>query len=100
MHQHFDDFVCLQLLQHASGSERYLRVSTNETTWAISDNIDDGGESWILSGPAGGVCPAQKSKSGKGWTSWQNVDADKDGWVEWADWVIKLTPSTHSGAYD
>ena len=52
---------CLQVLQHASGSKRYLRVGTGSTLWAINATMDGGG--WIFSGSAGGFCPAQSSNS-------------------------------------
>merc|ERR1712080_810471 len=45
------------LLQHASGSKRYLRVGTGNTNWGISSTID-GSSYWICSGSAGGLCPA------------------------------------------
>merc|ERR1712037_372722 len=50
------------VLQHSSGSDKYLRVNTGKVNWGISDDIDGGG-SWILSASAGGICPAQASNS-------------------------------------
>ena len=49
-------------LEHASGTKLYLRVPTGSTYWQISDTID--GTSFtprIVSGSAGGLCPAQPS---------------------------------------
>ena len=57
-----DGIDCLQVLQHSSGSEQYLTVKTGTSNWGISPDIDGGG-SWIKSGSAGGICPAQASNS-------------------------------------
>merc|ERR1712226_935360 len=59
------------LLQHSSGSNRYLRVRTGGTQWGTGDTIDEN-KAWIISGSAGGVCPAQpsndvNSRIGHGW---------------------------------
>ena len=66
----------LQLLQHASGSNLYLRVPTGQSSWMISDTIDELG-SWIASASAGTVSPASPSNSVSkrmGYTSWQYDD--------------------------
>ena len=91
-----NDIDCLQLLQHSSGSERYLRVATTgESDWAIDSTIDEFG-GWIRSASAGSSCPAHSENSlseSFGDKSWQYYDDDKDGLVEGN---IKLTCSTHS----
>ena len=70
----------LQLLQHASGSNLYLRVPTGTTLWMIGSTID-GDSGWIESASAGTVSPASPSNSVNkrtGQTSWQYGDAN--GW--------------------
>merc|ERR1712181_125434 len=70
------------VLQHSSGSDKYLRVGTGSVNWGISKAID-GDSSWIISGSAGGVCPAQASNSRSnrlGFKSWQYGDGN--GWKE------------------
>ena len=57
-----DGIDCLQVLQHSSGSDHYLRVATGKYVWLISDDID-GNLAWIQSASAGGICPAQASNS-------------------------------------
>ena len=87
-----DGIDCLQVLQHSSGSERYLRVATDSTNWGISDDINDEG-SWIISASAGGVCPAQASNSRSdrlGVKSWQYAD---NGWKEG---IINVKCLTHT----
>ena len=70
---------CLQVLQHASGSKIYLRVATGTTNWGISSTINGKG-AWIVSGSAGGSCPAQSSNSvseRRGFKRWQYPDNGK-----------------------
>ena len=75
----FNGIDWLQVLQHASGSERYLRVPTGSTRWAIGPTIDEAG-SWIASGSAGGLCPAKGSNSVSeklGVKNWRYADNGK-----------------------
>merc|ERR1711894_837205 len=44
------------VLQHADGSEKFLRVPTGSVNWMIGSTIDGGG--WIKSASAGVGCPA------------------------------------------
>ena len=61
-----DGIDCLQVLQHADGSEKYLTVRTGTTSWIISDTIDEisryqinfRGGNWIVSASAGDCCAA------------------------------------------
>ena len=69
----FNGIDCLLAVQHASGSEIYLRVATVSTNWGNGDTID-GDRCWIKSGSARGFCPAQSSNSvieRMGFKSWQ-----------------------------
>ena len=87
------DIDCLQLLQHSSGSERYLRVATDGTQWGISPTIDEP-RGWIRSASAGSSCPAHSENAFSerlGFKSWQYYDNG-----DWHDGDIKLTCSTHS----
>ena len=71
-----DGIDCLQVLQHSSGSEKYLTVRTGGANWAIGPDIDEK-RSWIKSASAGGVCPAQVSNSCSdktGVKSWRYAD--------------------------
>ena len=71
-----DGIDCLQVLQHSSGSNKYLTVNTGKTSWRIGDDIDGKG-GWIASASAGGICPAQPSNSlsvRDGDRSWKYVD--------------------------
>ena len=87
------DIDCLQLLQHASGSKKYLRVRTGSTAWLISDTIDERG-AYIYSGSAGGVSPADphnpinKRFNQTSWRYW-----DGKGWHD-GEIVVKCI--THS----
>ena len=88
-----DGIDCLQVLQHADGSERYLRVRTGATSWAIGSNIDGKG-AWIQSAAAGGICAAEVSNSRsdrsgqKSWSYWSdNV---------WKEGIINVKCLTHS----
>ena len=84
---------CLQVLQHESGSEKYLRVRTGKTSWLIGSTIDGEG-SWIQSASAGGICPAQASNSiseRDGDKSWQYYD--NGGWPEG---IVKIKCLTHT----
>ena len=85
-----DDIDCLQVLQHSSGSDIYLRVGGgNEWTWALGPTIDESRES-IRSASAGGTCPAQPSNAvNEKVTSWRFYD---NGWKN-AD--IRFTCITH-----
>ena len=87
-----DGIDCLQVLQHSSGSDKYLRVATGKVAWAISDDID-GKSCWIISGSAGGLCPAQASNSYSdktGVKSWRYSD---NGWKEG---IINVKCLTHT----
>ena len=87
-----NDIDCLQLLQHSSGSELYLRVRTGATSWMICSIIDESG-GWIRSASAGSSCPAHSENAIRerlGWKSWRYHD---NGWHE-GD--IKFICSTHS----
>ena len=82
-----NDFDFLQLLQHASGSNLYLRVRTGKTTWGIGSTIDGKGRK-IQSASAGTVSPASPSNSVSkrdGLTSWQYADDGK-----WHDGDIRV----------
>ena len=61
-----DGIDCLQVLQHSSGSNKYLTVANNgqdhQSNWGISSTIDGWGVC-IESAFAGGFCPAQASNS-------------------------------------
>ena len=57
-----DGIDCLQVLQHADGSERYLTVRTGWTSWMIGSTIDEKGGR-IISAAAGGICAAHVSNS-------------------------------------
>ena len=88
-----DGIDCLQVLQHSSGSEKYLRVLTGGTNWIIGDAIDGKG-GWISSVSAGGVCPAQASNSRSdrlGVKSWRYSDngVEKEG-------IINVKCLTHT----
>ena len=86
------DIDCLQLLQHSSGSELYLRVATGDSNWAIGETIDES-VGWIESASAGSSCPAHSENAFSerfGRKSWQYSDNG------WHDGDIKLTCSTHS----
>ena len=52
-----NDTDCLKLLQHGSGSKKYLQVATGTTNWEFGPTID-GTTAFIKSGSAGGVSPA------------------------------------------
>ena len=67
-----DGIDCLQVLQHSSGSEQYLTVTTGMSCWRIGPDIDGEG-CWIASGSAGGFCSAQAS----------NSRSDRDGVKSW-----------------
>ena len=88
-----NDIDCLQLLQHSSGSELYLRVATGWTSWLIHDTIDEP-VSWIQSASAGSSCPAHSENAFSerfGQKSWRYSDNG-----EAVEGDIKLTCSTHS----
>ena len=52
-----DGIDCLQVLQHADGSEKYLTVPTDDTIWGIGSTIDESA-GWIFSPSAGDGCAA------------------------------------------
>ena len=89
-----NDIDCLQLLQHSSGSELYLRVTTGWNIWTIGSTIDgSSGWCWITSASAGSSCPAHSENAFSerlGRKSWMYADKG------WHDGDIKLTCSTHS----
>ena len=87
-----DVIDCLQVLQHSSGSDKYLRVMTGTTTWRMGPDIDRRGGS-IQSASAGGICPAQASNSRSektGVKSWRYSD---NGWKEG---IINVKCLTHT----
>ena len=87
------DIGCLQLLQHASGSKKYLRVRTGSTAWLISDTIDERG-AYIYSGSAGGVSPADPHNPINkrfNQTSWRYWDGK-----EWHNGATAVKCITHS----
>ena len=87
-----DGIDCLQVLQHSSGSHKYLKVATSKTVWRIGPDIDGEG-SWIISASAGGICPAQASNSLNvidGDKSWQYYD------YGWEEGIINVKCLTHT----
>ena len=87
------DIDCLQVFQHASGSKKYLRVPTNTTSWSIGPNIDENA-SFISSGSAGGVSPADPHNPTNrrlNLTSWRY--SYRGGW---RDGAIAVKCITHS----
>ena len=93
-----NDIDCLQLLQHSSGSELYLRVATDGTQWGIGPTIDEPG-CWISSASAGSSCPAHSENAFSerfGQKSWVYADNGDNGDWHWPEGDIKLTCSTHS----
>ena len=96
------DIDCLQVFQHASGSKKYLRVPTNTTSWSIGPNIDENA-SFISSGSAGGVSPADPHNPINrrfNQTSWRYWDMEWDNgeWHngEWHNGEIVVKCITHS----
>ena len=88
-----DGIDCLQVLQHSSGSDKYLRVATGLTNWRISSTID-GERAWIISASAGGICPAQASNSlsdKRGVKSWEYADNGV-----WKEGIINVKCLTHT----
>ena len=73
-----DGIDCLQVLQHADGSEKYLTVPTDGTCWEIgSTNAMQSNGGWIFSASAGDGCPASSAnkKSDRNQrTSWRYYD--------------------------
>ena len=83
------------MLQHESGSEIFLRVSTGETSWGIGPDID-GDEAWIDSGSSGNSCPAHPRNALNNdpdykQTSWEYCDG-----VGWKNGDIRLSCETHT----
>ena len=92
-----NDIDCLQLLQHSSDPDIYLRVTAGGSAWLISNTID-GPSGWIESASAGSSCPAHSENAFSerfGRKSWRYYDNG-----DWHDGDIKLTCSTHSWAHD
>ena len=90
-----DGIDCLQVLQHADGSKKYLTVRTGKTSWTIGSTIDEEG-GWIESSSAGDSCPASvaSSKSDRlQRTSWRYGVGDGKAWV---DGDIRVKCITHS----
>ena len=54
---------CLQVWQHASGANLYLRVNTYNGNWMIGSTIDGYDDDRIRSPSAGGQCPSDASNS-------------------------------------
>merc|ERR1712150_230612 len=80
------------VMQHADGSQTYLRVNTGGTTWAINSTID-GKDAWIVSAAAGGICAADVKNSrsdSDNVKSWQFSD---NGWKEG---IIVIKCLTHT----
>ena len=87
-----DGIDCLQVLQHESGTDRYLTVTTGKTGWGIGSDIE-GESGWIHAASAGGICPAQASNSlsdRTGVKSWKYAD---NGWKEG---IIHVKCLTHT----
>ena len=57
-----DDIDCLQVWQHASAANLYIRVTNWDSIWKICSTIDGGGGQ-IASASSGGVCPAADSRN-------------------------------------
>ena len=90
-----DGIDCLQVLQHASGKQKYLYVRTNTSSWMIGpDNNGGRYSSWIRSASAGSGCPAspanKNNERGKR-TSWQYYDYTG----KWRNAEIVITCATH-----
>ena len=90
-----DGIDCLQVLQHASGKQKYLTVRTYTSSWMIGPDIDWGWYSWwIRSASAGSGCPASpvnKNNDRYKRTSWEYV-GDK---YDWHNAEIVITCATH-----
>ena len=94
------DIFCLQLLQNTTHPDRYLRVATCLTSWVISDRKYSSPfsplgfiHSFIGSGSAGGVCPADPSNASNerlGVAGWRFCDG-KEG----KEGGIKVKCKTH-----
>ena len=88
-----DGIDCLQVLQHADGSEKYLTVRTGRVGWGIGPTIDESG-SWINSSSAGDCCAASVANSKNDrlqTTSWRYYDGKA-----WVDGDIRVKCITHS----
>ena len=88
-----DGIDCLQVLQHADGSEKFLRVPTGDSVWSIGPTIDEN-SCWIQSGSAKDCCPAsavnKKSDRFKQ-KSWEYYDGKA-----FVEGDIRVTCITHS----
>ena len=86
---------CLQVLQHASGKQKYLSVRTQMSHWMIGSDIDGRWDGWIRSASAGSGCPASpanKNNERDKETSWQY---NADGKYNWRNAEIVITCATH-----
>ena len=86
-----DDIDCLQVLQHADGSEKFLRVGTS--CWSLGPTINESG-GWIGSASAGVGCPASaanKKSDRMQKKSWMYYDGKA-----WVEGDIRVTCITHS----
>ena len=88
-----DGIDSLQVLQHADGSEKYIRVATGKTSWTISDIIDASG-CWIAAASGGDCCPA--SSSNKKSDRLQKKSWEYHNGEAWVDADIRVTCMTHS----
>ena len=97
-----DGIDCLQVLQHASGKQKYLSVRTYYTgsRWMIGSDIDGWwGSCWLRSASAGSGCPASpvnKNNDRYKRTSWEYV-GDK---YDWHNAEIVITCATHKDHKD
>ena len=82
---------CLQVLQHADGSESYLTVRATHSKWAIGPHIDSDENLWIQSASAGGISPVQESNS-RSEKSW--FYSDHGG--SWVEGIINVKCLTHN----
>ena len=88
-----DGIDCLQVLQHADGSEKFLRVPTGGVKWSLGSTIDGRG-CWIDSASAGDGCPASaanKKSDRVNRTSWDYYDGKA-----WVNADIRVVCMTHS----
>ena len=94
-----DGIDCLQVLQHADGSKKFLRVPTGTSSWSISDDID-GSDCWIGSGSAGVGCPASAANKKsdrfqkKSWEYYDETITNYD--KAWVEGGIRVTCITHT----
>jgi len=82
------------VLQHADGSEKFLRVETDTSSWSLGPTIHESWICWIASASGGDCCPASaanKMSDGLQQKSW--IYYDGKAWVE-GD--IRVTCITHT----